>query len=61
METIGGSFQLMVLIYALAVGISLATAWIIKLVFYVIRLQSAGDASQKQATTSADAPGIRMT
>ncbi len=60
METIVGSFQLMLFIYALAAVISLATAWIIKCVFYVIKLQSAGAASQKPATP-ADAPAIRTT
>lgn len=53
METVGGSIQLMLYIYALAAVISLATAWIIKLVFYVIKLQSAGAASRKPATTPA--------
>jgi hypothetical protein len=60
METVGASFQLMLFIYALAALISLATAWVIKLVFYVIKLQSAG-ASQKATGTLADAPANRMT
>jgi hypothetical protein len=61
METVGGSFQLMLFIYALAAVISLAAAWIIKCVFYVIKLQSGGAASQKPATTRGDAPAIRTT
>jgi hypothetical protein len=51
METVGGSFQLMLFIYALAAVISLATAWVIKLVFYVIKFRSAGAASPKPTTT----------
>ncbi len=61
METVGGSFQLMLFIYALAAVISLATAWIIKLIFYVIKLHSASAASQKPATAPADAPAVRTT
>ncbi len=60
METVGGSFQLMLFIYALAAVISLATAWVIKLVFYVIKLHASA-ASQKAASTLADAPAIRTT
>ncbi len=59
METVGGSFQLMLFIYVLAAVISLVTAWVIKLVFYVITLQRAGAASQKSAATPKDARANR--
>lgn len=39
METFWGSVQLMFFIYALAATISLATAWIIKLIFFAIQMQ----------------------
>jgi len=39
METFWGSIQLMFIIYALAAVISLATAWIIKLIFFAIQLR----------------------
>jgi hypothetical protein len=54
METVGGSIQLMLFIYVLAAGISLATAWIIKLIFVVIQRQS-----RTALTAPADAPAKR--
>jgi cytoskeletal protein RodZ len=54
METVGGSVQLMLFIYALAAIISLATAWVIKLIFVVIQRQN-----RTTSTASADAPAKR--
>ncbi len=54
METVGDAFQLMLFIYAMAAVISLVTAWVIKLIFYVIKLQHAGAASQKPGTAQAN-------
>jgi len=39
MESIGGSIKLMLFIYLLAAAISLAIAWIIKLIFFAIQKQ----------------------
>ena len=50
METVGGSIQLMFFIYALAAAISLATAWIIKLIFFAIRIQ------KKRSAVPTDTP-----
>ena len=49
MEYFLGSVKLMLIIYALSAFIAMAVAWIIKLIFVVIRRRSA-------AETSANAP-----
>jgi len=54
METVGGSVQLMLFIYAMAAVISLATAWIIKLIFAVIQSQN-----RTASTAHADTPAKR--
>jgi hypothetical protein len=64
METFGGSVQLMFIVYALAAVISLATAWIIKLIFFVIQMQKKVAAvphnvTSRPAAASADAPAKR--
>lgn len=51
METVGGSVQLMLFIYALAAVISLATAWIIRIIFVVIHRQN-----RTASAAPADAP-----
>ncbi len=47
MEIIGGSIKLMLFIYALAAVISLATAWIIKLIFFAIQTQKKRAAAKR--------------
>ena len=66
METFGGSVQLMFIIYALAAVISLATAWIIKLIFFVIQKRKKAaavpqNAKTRPAAAPADAPAKRTT
>jgi hypothetical protein len=59
MESFWGSVKLMLFIYALAAAISLITAWMIKYIFVVIRMQkSRADArkSAKAATQGGAAP-----
>lgn len=66
METFGGSVQLMFIIYALAAVISLATAWILKLIFFAIHMQKKvaavpQNAKTRPAAAPADAPAKRAT
>ncbi|MGB8575124.1 MAG: hypothetical protein WCD56_00995 [Pseudolabrys sp.] len=66
METFGGSVQLMFIIYALAAVISLATAWIIKLIFFAIQMQKKAatvpqNAKTRPTAAPADAPAKRTT
>jgi hypothetical protein len=52
MESFWGSVNLMLFIYALAAVISLLTAWMIKYIFVVIRMQkSRAEARAKGAQT----------
>ena len=54
METFGGAIQLMLFVYAIATLIALATAAIIKFIFYVIKLQHGrAMATAKPAATAA--------
>jgi len=53
MESFWGSVKLMLFIYALAAAISLITAWMIKYIFVVIRMQK----SRAEARKSAKAGG----
>jgi hypothetical protein len=54
MESVGGSIKLMFFVYALAAAISLITAWMIKYIFVVIRMQKkrAEDSKSAKAGTS---------
>lgn len=55
MESFWGSVKLMLFVYALAAAISLITAWMIKYIFVVIRMQKkrAEDSkSAKEGTSS---------
>ncbi len=65
METVWGSVQLMLIVYALAAVISLATAGIIKLIFLVIQKQkkvaAVPHAKTRPAAAPADAPVNRTT
>ncbi len=65
METVWGSVQLMLIVYALAAVISLATAGLIKLIFLVIQKQkktaAAPHAKTRPAAAPADAPAKRTT
>ena len=60
METVWGSVQLMLIVYALAAVISLATAGIIKLIFLVIQKQkkvaAVPHAKTRPVAAPADAP-----
>ena len=49
METVWGSFNLMLFIYALTAVISMGVAWVIKLIFAGIRLQGNRAAGAKAA------------
>ncbi len=55
MENFWESVNLMIFVYALAAVISLAVAWIIKLLFGVIRLK------EKRAAANSSAPGEAST
>ena len=55
MESVGGSIKLMLFIYALAAAISLVTAWMIKYIFVVIRMQK-GRAETAQGVKSGAVP-----
>jgi hypothetical protein len=66
MESVVGSIKLMLFVYVLAAAVSLATAWLIKLIFFVIRMQKKRAAALQaaQATPAAapaDATAKRMT
>ena len=65
METVWGSVQLMLIVYALAAVISLATAGLIKLIFLVIQKQkktaAVPHAKTRPAAAPADAPAKRTT
>ncbi len=47
MESFGGAIKLMLLIYGLAALISLATAWIIKLIFFAIQTHKKRTAAKR--------------
>jgi hypothetical protein len=49
MESFWGSVNLMLFIYALAAVISLLTAWMIKYIFVVIRMQKSRAEASKSA------------
>jgi hypothetical protein len=49
MESVGGSIKLMLFVYALAAAISLITAWMIKYIFVVIRMQKSRAEASKNA------------
>jgi flagellar basal body-associated protein FliL len=49
MESFWGSVKLMLFIYALAAAISLITAWMIKYIFVVIRMQKSRAEARKSA------------
>jgi len=53
MESFWGSVKLMLFIYALAAAISLITAWVIKHIFSLIRLQNARAEARKSAKAAA--------
>jgi flagellar basal body-associated protein FliL len=55
MESFWGSVKLMLFIYALAAAISLITAWMIKYIFVVIRMQKSRAEARKSAK-AASAP-----
>ncbi len=61
METFGGSVQLMLFIYALAAVISLATAWIIKLIFFAIQLKKGRGATHRSAKSGSAAAHAKRT
>ena len=61
METVGGSIKLMLFIYVSAAVISLATAWIIKLIFFAIQIQKKRAAAQQAAHAQSDAAAKRTT
>ena len=48
-ETIGGAFQLMLFVFALATVISLLMAWIIRLIFRGIKTQKARSVARDNA------------
>jgi len=52
MESFGGSVKLMLFVYAVAVVISLITAWIIKLIFVAIQFRKNGAASKHKSKTA---------
>jgi hypothetical protein len=57
MESFWGSVNLMLFIYALAAVISLLTAWMIKYIFVVIRMQkSRAEASKSAKGGTSSAP-----
>jgi hypothetical protein len=58
MESVGGSIQLMFFIYALAAVISLATAWIIKLIFFAIQFRTGAAARHDAKTAPAAKPAV---
>ena len=55
METFGGAVQLMLFVYALAAVISLAMAWIIKFIFFVIQMQRGRVAATQSAKSRSSA------
>ncbi len=55
METFGGAVQLMLFIYALAAVISLAMAWIIKFIFFVIQMRRGRVAAPQSAKSGSSA------
>jgi len=57
MESFWGSVKLMLFIYALAAAISLITAWMIKYIFVVIRMQKSRAEARKSATANAPTQG----
>ena len=58
MESFWGSVNLMLFIYALAAAISLITAWMIKYIFVVIRMQkSRAEARKGVKAGGAPTPG----
>jgi hypothetical protein len=66
MESFAGSVKLMLFIYALAAVISLATAWIIKLIFFAIQMQKKRTAAPQNtrarpSAAPADAAAKRTT
>jgi hypothetical protein len=61
METFAGSVQLMFFIYALAAVISLATASIIKLIFFAIRMQKGRVATPHSAKSGSSAAPAHAT
>ena len=66
MESVGGSIKLMLFVYVLAAAVSFATAWLIKLIFFFIRMQKKRAAAQQAAQATpiaapADATAKRMT
>ncbi len=61
METFGGSVQLMFFIYALAAVISLATASIIKLIFFAIQMQKGRAAAPHSAKRGSSATPANAT
>jgi hypothetical protein len=61
MESIGGAVQLMFFVYAVAAVISLATAGIIKLIFFTIQFKKNGAASKHAKSQAADAHAKKAT
>ena len=61
METIGGSVQLMFFIYTMAAVISLAMAWIIKLIFLAIQMQKGSDATRQSVKSGPSAKPANAT
>ena len=49
MESFWGAVKLMLFVYALAAAISLITAWMIKYIFVVIRMQKSRAEASKSA------------
>jgi hypothetical protein len=49
METFGGAVQLMLFVYAVAAVIAFITAWIIKLIFFVIQRRNGRAAAHRGA------------
>jgi hypothetical protein len=57
MESVGGSVELMLFVYALAAVIAFATAWIIKFIFFAIQFQKKGAAAKHAKSKAGDAHG----
>ncbi len=55
MESFWGAVKLMLFIYALAAAISLITAWVIKHIFSLIRMQNNRAEARKSAKAAASA------
>ena len=63
MQSVGGAVQIMLFVYALAAVVSLAMAWIIKLIFAAVKMQKARadgrTAAAAGAASAEDAPDAK--